>query len=482
MMSGMPRGLIACAVLLTTAYAVAMGGRTLDVHNADSLIPVFVSLDYWQPFYWGQDRFGMLLALVAATIRDSFWNLVAQNLLSVLLLSAGALAVARQCGLSAPLLAPLVLLIVVLAWPADKAVLQLLTTNQSYGPALGLYGLASLVAWRGTRAAHAAAVLLMVLGTWTNAGTGLLMFSVATVGMCSARVRQYARPLLVGTVIALAVHVVLQRVAPGTRVDVSHLTVAGLGTAGEALARFWGKAYIELFGPAVWALLGLAGVLLAFERQRPVARDALLACLVGSALYGLGMTFFFGAEGRHASPILPLLLFAVIVGFLRHATVGPRVAAALATGLAAVVIAQSDIEWPQSARRALIERMTHGHGARLYELGVTVVTGDYWFAWPYTFGLNMLHERVSGTRPVFAVALRGEDLYERRAPSIVPGTRIAVVPRSDYFYWTHRGPDVTLETIRLTEDYEVARVLERADREGARAEPRDRRLIARAGR
>lgn len=477
-MSEMHRSFFACVVLLMTSYAVATGW-TLELHNADALIPVFVSLDYWLPFYWGQDRFGMLLPLVTAPIRDSFWNLVAQNLLSVLLLSAGALAVARRCGMSAPLLAPLVLLTLLLAWPAEKAVLQLLTSNQSYGPALGLYGLASLAAWRKSRTAQVAAALLMILATWTNAGTGLLMLCLSTIGMCSPRLRHDARPFFFGTVIAIAVHIVLQRVAPGTRVDVSHLTVAGLDTAGETLARFGAQAYMELFGPAIWLLLGLGGVLLALERRRPIARDALLVCLAGSVLYGLGMALFFGALGRHASPVLPLLLFAVIAGFLRHAAMRPRVATALAAGLTAVVIAQSGIEWPQSARHALIDRMTHGNGTQLYELGVSVVTGDYWFAWPYTFGLNMLHERVSGARPVFAVALRGEDVYPRRVSGIGPGTRIAVVPRSDYFYWTHRGPDVTLETIRVTDDYEVARVIERRYREGNQVQTGERLLTVR---
>ena len=88
-------------MLALVSFAVAIG-RTLDLHNADSLIPTFVSLDQWVPFFWGQDRFGMLLALVTATIRDSFWNLVAQNALGLFLMLAGASAAARRCGLARP--------------------------------------------------------------------------------------------------------------------------------------------------------------------------------------------------------------------------------------------------------------------------------------------------------------------------------------------------------------------------------------------
>jgi hypothetical protein len=77
--------LLGILVMSVLSFAVAIGW-TLDLHNADSLIPTLVSLDFWLPFYWGQDRFGMLLPLVAAPVRDSFWNLVAQNALGVFLM------------------------------------------------------------------------------------------------------------------------------------------------------------------------------------------------------------------------------------------------------------------------------------------------------------------------------------------------------------------------------------------------------------
>gem|GEM_PF-1593244 len=47
-------------------------------HNADSLIPVLVSLDRWTPFFWEQNRFGMLLPLLALPFRHPFGNLLVQ--------------------------------------------------------------------------------------------------------------------------------------------------------------------------------------------------------------------------------------------------------------------------------------------------------------------------------------------------------------------------------------------------------------------
>ena len=117
-------------MLSVLSFAVAIGW-TLDLHNADSLIPTLVSLDFWLPFYWGQDRFGMLLPLVAAPVRDSFWNLVAQNALGVFLMLAGAYVVAVKCAVRQPEIVALALLSLVLAWPAEKTAFQLLTTDQS---------------------------------------------------------------------------------------------------------------------------------------------------------------------------------------------------------------------------------------------------------------------------------------------------------------------------------------------------------------
>jgi hypothetical protein len=53
-----------------------------DLHrgnNADSMIPVFVSLYRWTWFYWAQNRYGMLTALLAMPVHHPFLNLLVQN-------------------------------------------------------------------------------------------------------------------------------------------------------------------------------------------------------------------------------------------------------------------------------------------------------------------------------------------------------------------------------------------------------------------
>src|SRR5215471_5542107 len=51
-------------------------------HNGDALIPVLVSLYRWTPFYWGQNRLGMLLPLLAMPFRNPLTNLLVQMGLS----------------------------------------------------------------------------------------------------------------------------------------------------------------------------------------------------------------------------------------------------------------------------------------------------------------------------------------------------------------------------------------------------------------
>jgi hypothetical protein len=53
------------------------------LHNSDSIVPVLVSLYRWTPFYWDQDRFGMLVPFVALPFRNPLANLLVQSAINV---------------------------------------------------------------------------------------------------------------------------------------------------------------------------------------------------------------------------------------------------------------------------------------------------------------------------------------------------------------------------------------------------------------
>lgn len=53
-------------------------------HNADTLIPALASLQYWTPYYWGQERLGLLFAFLAQPIKSPLYNLLFQTQCSIL--------------------------------------------------------------------------------------------------------------------------------------------------------------------------------------------------------------------------------------------------------------------------------------------------------------------------------------------------------------------------------------------------------------
>ncbi|GIW72660.1 MAG: hypothetical protein KatS3mg102_2202 [Planctomycetota bacterium] len=52
-------------------------------HHGDSLVPVLMSLQHWTPFFWEQDRFFMLVPLLALPFRDPLANLLVQSALGI---------------------------------------------------------------------------------------------------------------------------------------------------------------------------------------------------------------------------------------------------------------------------------------------------------------------------------------------------------------------------------------------------------------
>jgi hypothetical protein len=248
------------AVYATLAAGVGLAvalGRPALRHNADSLIPVFVSLVDWTPFYWGQDRFGMPLALIAMPVSDGLWNLIVQNAVSVWLLLVGIYALAARLGDTLPEVTSLTTLLALLVWPRAEVELLLLTTNQSYAPALGLLALA-VAAGAGTRPSRLVAVTLGAIGSWLNAGVALLVWCIAVVGLMPAVTRPTAMVALFTSSVGLVCHRILQFAATDL-VDVTHLTTMPLSEAVVHVLTFWGASWQELAG---WAGVPLVGLLI----------------------------------------------------------------------------------------------------------------------------------------------------------------------------------------------------------------------------
>jgi hypothetical protein len=73
------------AQMILFCAAAALAALCMDfgtfhrLHNSDSIVPVMMSLYRWTPFYWEQDRFGMLVPLLTIPVKSPLANLLAQS-------------------------------------------------------------------------------------------------------------------------------------------------------------------------------------------------------------------------------------------------------------------------------------------------------------------------------------------------------------------------------------------------------------------
>src|SRR5215510_15158256 len=80
MVTGKPARAAALVLVLGAAASALLAdfGRFHRVHHGDTILSVMISLYHWTPFYWDQDRFGMLIPFLAIPFRNPFWNLLFQ--------------------------------------------------------------------------------------------------------------------------------------------------------------------------------------------------------------------------------------------------------------------------------------------------------------------------------------------------------------------------------------------------------------------
>ncbi len=426
-----------CAAVAGVAYCVA-AGPAINTVNADSLVPVFVSLEKLTLFYWGQDRFGMLLPVLASPVHDGFWNLMLQNTMGTVLFLAGAAGAFRALNIYRPVACALILLAILLVFPGDNLVLLLLTTNQSYGPALGCYGLAVYCYRSPRRGARAAALILMTIGTWTNAAVGLLAACSAVALFLLPGARRAARALLIGSGLSLAVHLLLQQWAARPLVDVSHAVFPSPDTI-PPLAWSFVLDALAAAGRSFWVVAGILWALavVVAHRDPRLRREipVLVVMAAGATIYALAMALFFQGRGRHLAPILPLIIGMPLAVMVRRY---PRVLRSRGLPVAVVValVLQTGLAMPATVRRDLLATLSTGKELGLFAKSVSVVTGDYWEVWPLAFAVNLLHEQVDGSRPVVPVAMRSDQLVQVKAAHLVPGALVAVV-NGDTSYWQH---------------------------------------------
>jgi hypothetical protein len=450
-------------VVLAAGLAAWMGLGTLhQFQHADSLLTVLISTQRWTPFFWGQDRFGMLVPLAAMPIRHPLANLLAQGWMMTVAALLAPFVMARFLTGGAG------------AWPAIGActnTLFLLVATpavqfdwlvaQPYGLSITL-GFASLILAADAQGPPATimALLLVTLACWVNIGVGL-MLAIAAVTLGSRPVRLLA---LTATGTALA--------SLAARYGATAHTVASL-----AAPRQWFDGWRQLLEglPGVTArpeaVIVVAAVTAvatawllrrdAFPPWRPAA--AICAMAVGTWLV-VGTSLWVGMNRYVFRYMYPTLMIAgigvsIVVAALFTKRTRALTGAALAAW-AAVVVAGYGV--PSLARvERDIDRRFGGKTAAVLYSGATVVAGDYWRVWPAVFHANLALSRTHAPTRVFGLAYRSEEtdpLWRRAGPSIL----IAASPddRSVEAVADEHGVVATLQTHLPEIDLYVGRLRE----------------------
>jgi hypothetical protein len=420
-------------------------------HQADTLIPVLVSLYHWTPFYWEQGRLGMLVPLLATPFTHPLVNLLVQVGLGILGGLAAVVLVARL-AVRDPI------------WPvvAGGAVALLLAVvpfrvqatyflAQPYGVSLALCaGGLLLVARRDGRPPGrwrlALGLALVCAAHWVNAAVGLPIAVLVLVRALATRQRPLAGEPAVALLLlatGLAVGVALQQTLGGR--GATGLTVIPLDTWPEGWRRLLAGTWRMLgphVGPTVLAGAALAGLaLLVVPPARRGLRVALPAMLGGTAAAlvsgGAMGTLGWVAENRFSwRYMLPSALFlgiAVVAWIIAPLAAwrSPQLrAGAQVVALALVLLGvarHAAVPSLAEVRRALDEKLGE-RTADVLKAGATHVAGHYWRVWPAVFHANLaLHER-GERRVVWGLTWRSRPAWKRWRGMPAEDVRVALAP------------------------------------------------------
>jgi hypothetical protein len=399
---------VAWMIVPIGAAAAWMGlGSLHDMQTADSLVPILVSTQWWTPFYWGQDRFGMLVPLLSWPVRHPLANLLVQGwLMSV----AGLLApwlVARftqaRGWLAAGAAANLLFMVA-----TSPAVQFDWFVTQPYGLAISL-GYGSLLVGDGSsgRLGRSAAVGLMLLAHWVN-----VLVIILLVPAIVARRRSVGRGLAVAAVGAVG-GALLSRLAAVPS------TPTGLARGDQ-----WPSGWIGLLtsasgtiahpaAVAVMAVVAAAAVLYLWaQAKKPViaAAGVVTAASVAAWLV-VGTSDWVRLNLYSARYMYPSLLFlAVAMGIVLSELVGRHQRFAAPAAAAALTVLVMVLYGPPS-----LTRLSRQIDARFGQMtpavltaNATVIAGDYWTVWPAVFHANLERYRRTGSSGVFGLTVRSE--------------------------------------------------------------------------
>jgi len=400
------------ASILSGAVAAWMGLGTLhDFQHADSLLTVLISTQKWTPFFWGQDRFGMLVPLLAIPIRHPLANMLAQGWIMTVAALLAPFALTRfltgRAGAWMAVGACTNTLFLLIARPAVQ--FDWLVT-QPYALSISL-GFAGLIVGEHERPGWSrgiAAFVLLALACWVNIGS-VVMLAIGALLKGSRRVWLLSLQAAAASLAALAAryltaaHTITALAPPGKWPNGWWQLLAGISDVAV-------RAGVEIVvGAATIAALVWLWKNDALPPRRTVA--ALLAMGVGTWLV-LGTSLWVGMNRYSFRYMYPTLMIAATGVSIVFAALLARWTKALsiASLCAMAVVAIAGYGAPSLGRveRGLDDRFGR-QSAAIVHAGAIVIAGDYWRVWPAVFHANLTLARAHTRAQVFGLAFRSEE-------------------------------------------------------------------------
>jgi hypothetical protein len=401
-------------------------GRIHTFQGADSFIPILVSLQRWTPFFWGQDRFGMLVPLISMPLQHPLANLLVQSWLMLAAALVAPFLIARWLGgpKSGWLLAGTIVNALLLLIARPEAQFDWLVV-QPYALSITLGTAGLLAAERTSIPAALAALVLMVLAHWVNLGVAAVLIPLVLL-----RRRLVLRSMLTAGAGAIGGTALISLAS--TRTTTALIPVSG-----------WPNAWVQLLGKVLTPFLypivlvgfaaaaGAAGTYLwTREGRRDDVRPAVVA-VFGAVAYWLfiGTSRWVQMNQYFPRYVYPsILLCSVAAAMVAAVLVRERSSLVTALMLAVLAIA-TGASYGRPSFGGVRSTLDQHFGQLTPDVianGALVIGGNYWTVWPAVFHANLTAYRQAGEhRPIYGLTFRSSDTNRlwAREPGVVLAAR-----------------------------------------------------------